>query len=244
MTVVRKVEAECPVWTGRRLAALGVAVALVLLVHIGTANVRRLTGTTILVTQARLVLDCAEHVRHRLSDAEASERAYVVTGDEAFRASLARSIELMRVEADELRQLTAGDSAQRARVAELGNVIRAAGAELEATTNLRRSDGPEMSNVAARVIREEATAAHVGRIADDVERAERERLKARIAEAESSEAPTRRTLMLGAVAAAVLTAGLGLVVARVMGRRLATLVSDQIARERAGRGLHGRPARR
>src|SRR5579863_3701403 len=155
---------ERPIWTRGRDATLAVVLALLVLIHIGISNVRRMAGTMTLITQSRLVLDRAEHVRLLFTAAQSSERALVVTGADVFRASLARSIHLMTIEVDELRRLSLGTPSQRARVVALEGEIGIAVSELQSTVDLLRWDRFETNDAAASVFRQDADAERIGHI--------------------------------------------------------------------------------
>src|SRR5690625_5095683 len=128
-------------WTiGRRLAA-GYAAMLALMAIVGIVS---FTNTSALVTNSEWVEHTHEVITETdavlasLSDAEAGQRGFVITGVQAYLEPYTAARDEVAVHAAALRELTSHNAVQQARLDELAPLIEEKFAEMQERSEERR----------------------------------------------------------------------------------------------------------
>ncbi len=131
-------------WTiGRRLAA-GYAAMLALMAIVGIVS---FTNTSALVTNSEWVEHTHEVITETdavlasLSDAEAGQRGFVITGVQAYLEPYTAARDEVAVHAAALRELTSDNAVQQARLDELAPLIEEKFAEMQETIDVRSTQG-------------------------------------------------------------------------------------------------------
>lgn len=131
-------------WTiGRRLAA-GYAAMLALMAIVGIVS---FTNTSALVTNSEWVEHTHEVITETdavlasLSDAEAGQRGFVITGVQAYLEPYTAARDEVAVHAAALRELTIDNAVQQARLDELAPLIEEKFAEMQETIDVRSTQG-------------------------------------------------------------------------------------------------------
>jgi CHASE3 domain sensor protein len=130
---------------GRRIAA-GFIICFMLLVIIGTVSYRCIEKLSVngnWVTHTHVVLERIADVVQKLRDAEDGQRAYFITGDDAFLRPYESAPREIADIIQELRQLTSDNPHQQQRLDTLGPLVAARLAELKSGVELRRHGNSE-----------------------------------------------------------------------------------------------------
>ncbi len=134
-------------WTRPRLiATLAFAFGLALLVVVAALafnTAMRAIRSSESLDHSRQILQGTRQFFNAMQEAESSQRAYLITGSDAYLDGYRASAEAVQQQLSNLRTLNADDSAQRARLVQLGHLVNDKFAELERTIELRRTHGFE-----------------------------------------------------------------------------------------------------
>jgi len=210
-------------WTFGKKIAAGFALALVLLIIIGTVaytSINKLTSTSQWVTHTHEVLERVAGVLSMLKDAETGQRGYVVTGDEAFLEPYqAGSGEVLNV-VKELRELTADNAHQQKRIDSAEPLIIAKLAELKRTIDLRRAGNLEETVKIVRGAEGKRIMDDLRRILDEMDNEERGLLKERADDAAAAAAGAKSVIVFGTLLCLLLVTGVGLLITRSLGRQI------------------------
>ncbi|WP_152188639.1 methyl-accepting chemotaxis protein [Georgenia satyanarayanai] len=208
-------------WTiGRRLAA-GYAAALALMAVIGVVS---FTNTASLVTNSgwvehtHEVLNKAEEVLSSLTDAEAGQRGYVITGEDAYLEPYTAARDSVGAHLAAVRDLTADNPAQQARLADLEPLVATKFEEMQQTIDVRSDEGFEAAQAIVLSDAGKAVMDEIRAVLDDVMADEEALLASRAAEADATATTTKTVVVAGT--------GLALVIVLV----LATVLTRSITR--------------
>jgi CHASE3 domain sensor protein len=214
-------------WTFGKKLAVGFSIALLLLVAIGVVSYRgldSLANTSYLVTRTHSVVEHIERVSSLLKDAETGQRGYVITGDESFLAPHTEAVgELPKVLRD-LRGLTHDTPAQQKRIDELEPLIDQKLAELKRTIDLRRSSGFEPTQKLVQAGEGKRVMDEVRRTLTQMDREERDLLRQRASEVESTASGARTTITMGTFVCVLLSSIVGFVLVRSLAGQIGSAV--------------------
>jgi methyl-accepting chemotaxis protein len=214
-------------WTFGRKLALGFTIAVLTLVVIGVSGYRsteHLIDNDQWVTHTHEVRTKLADLLSTLKDAEAGQRGFVITADEAFLEPYREALPQVDKLVGELRSLTSDNEVQQRRLAELRPLIDAKLAELHRTIEMRRSQGfePTMKVVAAgegKVLMDKMRSL-ISQMDDD----EAGLLKRRNAEAEVSSEDTKSVILWGSLLGVVFVAAAGTLIARSLASQIGAAV--------------------
>jgi methyl-accepting chemotaxis protein len=204
-------------WTFGRKIAAGFAVSFALLALIGVVayrSVDTLTKTSYAVTRTYAVVERIASVVSALKDAETGQRGFVITGDDAYLEPYRAGTKQAPLLLAELKDLTADSPAQSRRIAQAETMVATKFGELQRTIDTRRSQGFEatqrivMTNEGKRVM--DDLRAVLG--AMDAE--ERDILKQRGEEVESSASTVRSTILMGTILCLLFVTAAGTILTR------------------------------
>jgi PAS domain S-box-containing protein len=125
---------------------LGFGFALLVLLLIGVVSflsLRSLVQSSERVTRMREVLARSSHIDALLSDAETSQRGFLITGDPVYLEAYESAAASLPGEIDSLRAATRGDPRQAERVGRLNNLAATRIQVMEAGIDARRKGGIE-----------------------------------------------------------------------------------------------------
>ena len=214
-------------WTFGKKVGLGFALSFVLVVIIGGVayrSVSALTQTSYLVTHTHEVL---EHISRLLSlakDAETGQRGFVITGDEAFLQPYQEAVAAIDEVKRALRQLTRDNPDQQQRMEDVDAVVARELSELARSIAMRRSVGfAETARVISggegkRVM--DSLRGALGRMEHD----ERELLKSRAEEVESTASGTKTTIWVGTLLALILVVAVAASIVRSLSLQIGSAV--------------------
>ncbi|MFB9339163.1 response regulator [Actinoplanes octamycinicus] len=187
------------------------AVAALVIVG-GSAFVRigSLVDDRVPVEQAHRVLAELSRLVSQVDDAERGQRGFVITGDEQYLQPYQEAITAIPGTVTVIEQLTAGDPTQRRLLTQLRAPLHAKLDELAETVTLRRTRG---FAAAQTVVNTDRGAAYMTRVEDTIEamrRHEQQVLDRHLQASAAAGAQTRRVILWGSLAAALLVgAGAG-----------------------------------
>ena len=135
-------------WTFEEKVAGALGVAFVLITAIGMGAYRRndtlvLKREHYLTTHSSSVIEHTERVLSEMTDSEAGQRGFVITGDEFYLEPFTNGSAAVAGTMTELRKLTADDSGHQTRLDETERLIGGRLDELRRTIGLRRAQGFE-----------------------------------------------------------------------------------------------------
>jgi CHASE3 domain sensor protein len=214
-------------WTfGRRIAA-GFAIAFAMFAIIGFSayrNIDVLTKTSYLVAHTHLVTRNIFELLGQLVDAEASQRGFLITGDETFlepyRSATAALPQLMK----NLRELTADDQGQQKRINDAQSMVAAKLTWLKRTIDMRRSGGfePAMKLISTR--EGERTMDDLRRVLDEMDANEQQSLKLRADDVESARLTATWTIVTGTLIALVFISAVGWFLTQTLSQQIGSAV--------------------
>lgn len=220
---------------GKKIIA-GYLVALLLLAIIGAAayqSVRELLANKAVQENIEERLVANDEILFDLMDAVASQRGYLLTGNDAYLTHYGNALATLQKSRDRLQRFVAGDQDQEAQLGRFYALIDERLKRLEAVLELARRDGVGSPSISAfmqdgRGIRvmEELREISSGMVAQDAAI-----LAERSAIAEANAARVRAIILFGTPLSGVLLLLVGLWIARGIARPLGVLTSaaEQIA---------------
>jgi len=214
-------------WTFGKKVGLGFALSFVLLLIIGGVafrSVNALTDTSYLVTHTHEVLEHISHLLSLLKDAETGQRGFVITGDDAFLQPYQEAITQIDDVKRDLRQLTRDNPNQQKRLDDVDAVVTKKLGELTRTIAMRRTAG--FAETAKVISGGEGKRAMdtLRAILAQMEREERDLLKSRADEVESTASATKTTIFGGTLLCLILVLGAGLSIVRSLSRQIGSAV--------------------
>jgi methyl-accepting chemotaxis protein len=207
-----------PRWTVSRKIYLvlgAVAVGLLIIAAVSYGSVGMLNATARQRAVTYETLGHIDAVEMGLHDAEAGQRAYLLTGRQDALAPYEAAQTSLLAEVGTLREMTADDPAQLKRVGELESLVRARLDELKSVVALRA--GPNGLDAAVQSLSAgtgRATSDSIRTVLRDMEADERAELKQRGEAVSSSTTFARTVIVVGVGLVLLLMAGGGYVLAR------------------------------
>jgi methyl-accepting chemotaxis protein len=211
------------VWTFGKKIALGFALSFVLLAAIGGLAYRSidsLTKTSYAVTHSHAVVEHVANVLSQLKDVETGQRGYIITGNDTFLEPYRSGTAAVPKLIEELRELVADDVHQQRRLAEMAVLVAARLAESERGIEVRRNEGLEAAEKFIAAGEGKRTMDALRQVLGAMDDDEREILKQRASDVESSAGSARVALVVGTL--------LCLVFVTLMGTALTRSLTTQI----------------
>ena len=199
-------------WTFGKKIAFGFAVSFVLLLGIGAVAYRSidaLTKTSYSVTHTHIVLEHVAGLIGQLKDAETGQRGFVITGDESYLEPYQTANASLPKVLKDLRELTVDNASQQKRIDAAEALVAAKLAELKKTIELRRQAGLEPVIKFIQIGEGKRVMDDLRRVAEQMEREERDLLKQRADEVEAAATSARSTIVLGTLFCLVFVSGTG-----------------------------------
>ncbi len=195
---------------------IGFLAALFLLIGVGFLSWRnsvRLAETHRLVAHTHEILQNLEDLQRRLSDAEAGQRGFLLTGEESFLAPYKGALKSVREMVVTLKTVTADNPTQQKSLEEMGPLIEQRIEIMDRRIHTRRTEGLA-SVTTPTVLREgEQLMNDIGRLNDRMEEEETRLLQIRRAAAEET---FQRFARIGSVAGIVSVVIFALIFAALM----------------------------
>lgn len=214
-------------WTfGRKLAA-GFSISLVLLTVVGAVSYRTfdaLTSTSYLVSHTHAVLEHGARVLSLLKDAETGQRGFVITANDAFLDPYLTALREVPQVLKETRDLTRDNADQQRRLDEIEPLIVHKLDELKHAIDLRRSAGFEPTQRLIAQGEGKRTMDAIRAVMAQVESNERDLLRQRAAEVESTASTSRITIVLGTLLSILLTSLAGFLLVRSLTQQIGSAV--------------------
>jgi methyl-accepting chemotaxis protein len=216
-------------WTFGRKIAAGFALSFVLLIAVGAVaytSINKLTSTSQSVTHTHEVLERIAGVLSLLKDAEAGQRGYVITGDEAFlepyHAGAGDVLNVLK----ELGKLTADNPNQQKRIDSAEPLIAAKLAELKQTIDLRRAGNLDETVKIVRGGEGKRIMDDLRRILGEMEGEERALLKQRAEEGAAAAAGAKSVIVIGTVLCLLLVTAAGTLITRSLSHQIGSSVGQ------------------
>ena len=205
----------------RRWLVVGFALTAAVLAANSVVSMRNIGR---LAENNRRALRTAEALRHldstlsTLKDAETGQRGYLLTGRDAYLAPYEQAVGSI---AGDLRRLEGllDDPEQQRRLEVLGARVAEKLDEMRLTVNLRRRDALQAATAVVLSDRGRRAMLEIRRLVNAMEEAERAMLASRIGESEASLGWATSTFAIASIAAVMMVATLGVVVARHLASR-------------------------
>ena len=215
--------------TLRTQIAAGYLVALVLMMILGTIPYRSLGSvqeTSDWVAHTHEVLQQAETALGLLKDAEASQRGYVITGDDRFLEPYREAVPQVQVAMSRLRELTGDNPQQQQRLAAMQPAVEARLAHAAEALELRKTQGLEaatlfISQGAGRELSEK-----LRRLMGEFTQSENSLLVQRTEEARLSASRARDTIVYGTLVTVVIMLIVGFWISRSLTAKLALAIQQ------------------
>jgi methyl-accepting chemotaxis protein len=214
-------------WTFGKKVAAGFALAFVLLVGMGIVAYQSITAlaqTSYAVTRTHVILEHLTEVLSLLKDAETGQRGFVITGDESYLDPYKNAVVALPATLDAVRDLVAETPTQAKRFAEIEPLVALKMAELKQTVDLRRSSGAEATVALIRGGEGKKTMDEVRRILGQMDHEERDRLRARAEEVDSSATGARSTMLFGTLFGLILVTATAFIITRSLATQIGSAV--------------------
>jgi CHASE3 domain sensor protein len=216
-------------WTvGKRLiAGFGIAaLTLVLIVAVSYRNANRVIESDAWVAHTHQVRTELAALLSQLTDAEAGQRGYIITGEDPYLAPYQLAITAIQGSLDDVRKLTADNPAQQRRLAAISPLIEAKLAELKQTIDLRRNQGLD---AATKVVLSNSGRSYMDQIRGvltEADQEEKDLLKRRSEEARASADMTTATIFWGGLLGTLVVVAIGWVITRSLSEQIGSAVGQ------------------
>ncbi len=207
--------------------SLGFGIALALLIVVGWVSyvgTFRLIDTNHRITRAHDILQGIEAVLSALKDAETGQRGYLLTGKEEYLAPYTSGVTQVDKAIQALRVLTEGEVSQGKRIDEIKELSEKKVAELAKTIELRKDNKSEAALELVKTDQGKKIMDDVRAIVDQMRNEERVILQERDREANWTANFTTWCIILGTLAALVLTFFTGYLIASSITKPINALV--------------------
>jgi CHASE3 domain sensor protein len=214
-------------WTFGRKIAIGFGVSFVLLLAVGAVAYRgvdALTRASYSVTHTHQVIEHVVGMLSQLQEAEASQRGFLLTGDESYLEPYTTAATLVDKLARELRTLTADNPAQQRRLDEAEPLMRTRLAELAHNVQLRRDGGLDAASKAVSTDHGKGTMDALRAICQQMEAEERELLRERAQEVELTAERAHRMVVIGTALGLAFVCVAGIVIVRSLTSQIGSAV--------------------
>jgi PAS domain S-box-containing protein len=202
------------------LAALGAALAT--LACVGVLSYRRIireADDQRWVAHTHLVLENLDAMLADLTDEEASQRAFIITGDESYIPPHESASQRLQRDIDDVRRLTIDNPKQQRSLTQLTPLIATSLAELQEGIALRQEQGLAAAVSIVREGRGKHTMDHLRTLIAEMKGEEQRLLRQRLATAGVSSRRTKTLIVVGNAVALLFLFAAGLVIFQEMGRR-------------------------
>ncbi len=214
-----------PLWTHYRRATIAFAVAVAVVGGLGLLSLSRLRATLAVGDEARetvQALRTIEVVLGRLSDLEAGQRGYLLTGDDRYLEPYTSGSARLPRDLRRLRRLIGSDPDQAVRMLQLEPLVAQKISELELSVARRRTQGTDAALAVVRTDFGKHTMDAMRMLLTAMAREERAHLRRQVGERASDARSTATAGLLGSAFAVLLLVGSVLLLRRqVMERELA-----------------------
>jgi len=214
-------------WTFGKKIAIGFIISSILLLIIGSVahqSIDELIGTSYWVTHTHQVLEKIAGVLSGVKDAETGQRGYIITADDNYLAPYNSGREAVPVLIKELRELTADNPEQQHNLDQVEKLVDAKFAELKQTIDLRRAGQQEQMLKIISGGEGKKDMDDLRQVLSNMERIERDLLKHRAAEAETTANHARATILYGTVFCLVFVSLVGIFLTRALNRQIGAAV--------------------
>jgi CHASE3 domain sensor protein len=214
-------------WTFGRKIAVGFAVCFVLLLAIGTEayrGLRSLTGTSYWVTHTYRVLGHINGVSSTLTEAENGLRGYIVTGEDVYLEPYQGADKTVASHLKDLRDLTNDNPTQQKRIDTLEPLVTARLEGMKRTIELRRNTGLAAAVDGAKGGEGRKASEKIRQIAEQMEQEERDLLKHRADEVETTSSGSTLTIVVGTVFCLLFISATGYYLTRSLGTQIGSAV--------------------
>lgn len=215
-------------WTFGRKLAIGFAVSSTFLIVIGLVaywSIYTLIATTNSVTHTHTVLEHVSNLQSQLNEAETGQRGYLLSGDLTYLEPYEQGVANTPPIVSAMRSLTADSPTQQQRITQAEGMVNKKFALMKETIGLRKAGHADealgvMLNSGGNKIMHD-----LRQVAADMAREERALLAKRNAEAESTAANAKLTIIWGSIVCLVFVMGAGYSITRSLTDRLGMAVS-------------------
>jgi len=187
-------------WTFGRKIAAGFAIAFLMLLGIGAVayrNIGVLAATSHAVAHSHEVLEHISSVMNLLNDAETGQRGYIITGEDPYLDPYNSALDALPKVVQELRGLAADSPSQQKRLAEVEQLAAAKLAELKRIVDMRRQGKVDDAIAAVRTGVGKKYMDDLRVTLGQMDQEERDLLKQRAEEVETSASGAKWTIVLG-----------------------------------------------
>ena len=214
-------------WTFGRKIALGFGISFVLLLITGMVAYRgvdALTQASYSVTHTHQVIEHVVGMLSQLQEAEASQRGFLLTGEEAYLEPYNTAVGLVGKQSHELRTMTADNPTQQRRLDEAEPLVQTRLAEPAHNIQLRRDGGLDGGAKAVAAGTGKRTMDSLRAICQQMEAEERELLRQRAEEVEATSVHARQTVVVGTVLSLLFVCVAGFVIVRSLTTQIGSAV--------------------
>ena len=214
-------------WTFGKKVWFGFALAFVLLLIIGVVAYRGVSAmieTSYRVTHTHEVIEHINKLMSLVKDAETGQRGFVITGDEAFLQPHEEALPAIESIKGELRHLTGDNPHQQKRMDEVDALVAKKLHELARTIAIRRSQGFAETEKAILSGEGKRAMDQLRQVLGQMDGEERELLKQRAEEVESTASGSRTTIVAGTMLCLVLVVIAGFSIVASLTRQIGSAV--------------------
>jgi methyl-accepting chemotaxis protein len=214
-------------WTFGRKIAVGFGISFVLLLGIGAVAYRgvdALARASYSVAHTHQVIEHVVGMLSQLQEAEASQRGFLLAGEEDYLAPYNTAVGLVGKLSHELRTLTADNPNQQHLLDQAEPLIQTRLAQLAHNVQLRRDGGVEAAAKAVSTDNGKRTMDALRSICQQMEAEERELLRERADEVELTSARARQTVLAGTLLGLVFVCIAGFVIVRSLTSQVGSAV--------------------
>jgi methyl-accepting chemotaxis protein len=218
-------------WSVGKKIGAGYALALIILVILGTVSYRNTTG---LIEAAQMkahtyqVLENLEGLRSDLKDAETGQRGYIITGVDRYLEPYRTGTSDVNQDVQHLRELTADNPNQQRRLDAIEPLIAVKFSELKETIDLRKNKGFDAALKVVRTDKGKKVMDDIRKVITEMDNEEKTLLQQRENEMKASSSITIAVIIYGIPLAFVLLIMAGLWITRTITRQLRESI-DQLA---------------
>jgi CHASE3 domain sensor protein len=166
-----------------------------------------------------------QNLQSDLTDAETSQRGYLLTGDDSYLDIYRETLAHVGMLLDAAQAATVDSPSRERSLAAIRQPIATKLDELRHTIELRRDAGLEAAIKVVATNEGKRAMDQVRSVIDELDRQEEARLQRRTAEAQASAARTLAVILWGGIAAVVLVGLVGWLVTRALSRQIADAIS-------------------
>jgi methyl-accepting chemotaxis protein len=197
---------------------------LLVIAVVSYVNIANLIETDHWVEHTHLVRTNLANLTLQLTNAETSQRGYIIVGNESYLAPYQSALVDIRKVFDDLRDLTTDNPQQQNRLDAIAPLIDSKLAELKQTIDLRRTEG---FDAALKVVQTDVGKVYMDKIralVGEADQSESELLKKRSEDAHASATLATAIIIWGGLAGALLVGTIGWFITRSMSGQVGTAV--------------------